>query len=279
MMYHCVLTNTVLECTSNETSCTGLYRFILLHTAECTNAEPPCTSMYWYIPRYTNFGIYGYALVCTFPQKYIRVCTCMYFSAKVYANLYYSIVQASTYTGIYRYILTCTRCRGFQMAAASIIAAPASEQPVPAVLPGCGGPAVRAPLQLATLMRLRRGAAAAVQPLAHTPGTHTCTLARAARLGKGRGVLAPAPRRGPPSAGQRPPHPNQPPPRSPAQAQPRTEAPPRRSGPAGRRAALPPPPPRGAGGTVMAQSSTWALWQRNSGSLPAWPAATATLAM
>jgi hypothetical protein len=215
MMYRCVL-----ECTNNEAPCTAMYRFILLHTAECTNAEPPCTGMYWYIPRYTNFGIYGYALVCTFPQKYIRVCTCMYFSMPTCTIASYK----PAHTGIYRYIPTCTRCRGFQMAAASIIAAPASEQPAPAVLPGCGGPAVRAPLQLATRMRLRRCAAAAVQPLAHTSGTHTRTLARAARLGKSRGVWASAPRREPPSAGQRPPHPKQPPPRSPAPARPRTEA-------------------------------------------------------
>jgi hypothetical protein len=95
MMYCCVL-----ERTNNETQCTGMYRYVLLHTAEGTNAEPPCTGIYRYVLVYTeihDFGIYRYVRVCTFPEKYIRVCTGMYFSEKVYTDLYYSIVQAGTY--------------------------------------------------------------------------------------------------------------------------------------------------------------------------------------
>ena len=72
---------------------------------------PVCSGIYRDIPIVVYTGMYGYVLfpkstyeyvpVCTFQRKYVPTCTIASYK--------------SVHTGIYRYIPTYTRCRGFQM--------------------------------------------------------------------------------------------------------------------------------------------------------------------
>jgi hypothetical protein len=106
-----------------------MYCCMLLNVPMLNHHVPVCTGimMYWYIVLVYQETLW-YIPVCTgtsmyIPQKYIRVCTGMYFSAaKVCTDLYYhsSILVASyksrsVHTGTYRYIPTYTKCRGFHM--------------------------------------------------------------------------------------------------------------------------------------------------------------------
>ncbi len=79
---------------------TAMYRYV-----------PVCTGIYRDIPIVVFTGMCGYVIfpkstyeyvpVCTFQRKYIPTCNIASYK--------------SVHTGIHRYILTYTRCRGFQM--------------------------------------------------------------------------------------------------------------------------------------------------------------------